>query len=818
MVSATVLVLAAGARRTDSAHDRFLTSSRAYDLALVTYCSPVNPGLNPESLIGCQDEVARLPAVADASPISGIGAFVATRDGRSLQPDAADPCYGGPGSVDVGADLSGRFGTAINRSRIVAGRRADRSAANEVVISQETASRLGLGPGSELQIRLFAGHECFDDPKYWRRPVLVKVVGVQLSPGEVPPPSGDYLQTVEVTPAFVRAQAAVADRTDYVVVRLRAGATSEMLREQARRAGYTAEVVASRVDNAQAVDRAIRPTTVSLAVLAAMTALAGMIVVGQVLMRRASIESVDGSTLAALGMGRGRQFTLGMLRAGTVGIVAACVAVTIAIAASSFMPIGLARRVEPDRGFAFDPLVFGLGAALTVMFVAVASAVPVWRAATASPVRVGDRRARRATVANIVARAGFPPTAVSGTRLALERGAGRTAVPVVSSFVGLTIAVTAVVGALTFGAGLSHLQSSPRLFGWNWDLVLGYPSLPSADGPVVSLPEARARATGTLESHPGVTDYAMGTFWTPFPQGRPLRVGPHQTDVPGFVAFDGASRVGPSVIAGRKPAAANEILFGPETLRDLGLQIGDEVEVFGQDGTGDNPGKDTTARMRVVGTGVIPIGERFGRGAAMTLDGLARLTTETDEGVYFVRVAPGTDPKTVLAAFQHAFPEAPADSFDSFGLDTGAVDTTVDPALNLDQIDAVPGIFAVIMGLMAAAVLAHVLVTTTRARRRDLAVLRTLGFTRAQTMRTVAYEATIWALVAVLIGAPIGIALGRVAWRAYAAGLGVVPEATTPWIALALTITGTIAIALIIALQPAWTAAHRRAATTLRSE
>ena len=81
--------------------------------------------------------------------------------------------------------------------------------------------------------------------------------------------------------------------------------------------------------------------------------------------------------------------------------------------------------------------------------------------------------------------------------------------------------------------------------------------------------------------------------------------------------------------------------------------------------------------------------------------------------------------------------------------------------LNLEQIGSVPALFAVIMGLMAAAVLAHVLAVAARARRRDLAILRALGFSRGQTVRTIAWQSTIYAVGALVIGIPVGVVLGR---------------------------------------------------------
>jgi hypothetical protein len=195
--------------------------------------------------------------------------------------------------------------------------------------------------------------------------------------------------------------------------------------------------------------------------------------------------------------------------------------------------------------------------------------------------------------------------------------------------------------------------------GWNWDLVLLYPE---ATGPSEEAEStARGRAEAAIRGHRGVEDYALGTFFPTFPQGRPLEVGPDRVAVPGLVAFDGAARVGPSIITGRKPAAPDEILFGPETLDELRLHIGDRVDVIGQAGTWEEPGEETTATVRVVGVGVVPMSERVGRGAAMTLDGLARLSPGVRAQAVYVRLTSGADPEGVIDAFRTAFPRATRD-------------------------------------------------------------------------------------------------------------------------------------------------------------
>jgi putative ABC transport system permease protein len=279
------------------------------------------------------------------------------------------------------------------------------------------------------------------------------------------------------------------------------------------------------------------------------------------------------------------------------------------------------------------------------------------------------------------------------------------------------------------------------------------------------------------------------------------------------MSFDGSARFGPSVIRGRKPSAPDEILFGPRTLSALRLHIGDRVEVYGQAGTWEAPGEETSTRMTVVGTGLTPMTEAIGRGAVVTIEGLRRLSPGATEQAWFVRLDRPSDRDGVVDAFRAAFPAAMRAAVAPFEYETVA-----SPSLNLDQIGSVPMLFAAIMGVMAAAVLTHVLVVAGRARRRDLAILRALGFSRGQTLRTVMCESMVYAVGALAVGLPTGVVSGRLAWRVYAANLGAVPEPVTPWIACAAVAATTLVLAGALAIVPGVRARRARPGDVLRTE
>jgi predicted lysophospholipase L1 biosynthesis ABC-type transport system permease subunit len=65
-----------------------------------------------------------------------------------------------------------------------------------------------------------------------------------------------------------------------------------------------------------------------------------------------------------------------------------------------------------------------------------------------------------------------------------------------------------------------------------------------------------------------------------------------------------------------------------------------------------------------------------------------------------------------------------------------------------------------------------------RTNRRDLAVLRALGSTRGQLDAVTAWQAAPFLLATLIVGLPIGVALGRWAFTLFARSLAVVDDAT----------------------------------------
>jgi hypothetical protein len=229
-------------------------------------------------------------------------------------------------------------------------------------------------------------------------------------------------------------------------------------------------------------------------------------------------------------------------------------------------------------------------------------------------------------------------------------------------------------------------------------------------------------------------------------------------------------------------------------------------------------GSPKPVRMRIVWTVIVPpnpfAATRLGDGAAVTVRGLLRIDPSAAEQAgslpFLVRFAPGVDRDAGLAAVAKDLKGIP-DPF-IFAAERPASITS------LAGIADVPVLLSGLLALLAVGTLAHTLVSATRRRRRDLAILKTLGFVRPQIRGTLAWQATTLATVALLIGLPTGIAAGRWGWRIFAGQLSVLPDPVVPLVAIFVAVPSALILANLIAALPGRAAARTQPAIILRSE
>ncbi len=95
-----------------------------------------------------------------------------------------------------------------------------------------------------------------------------------------------------------------------------------------------------------------------------------------------------------------------------------------------------------------------------------------------------------------------------------------------------------------------------------------------------------------------------------------------------------------------------------------------------------------------------------------------------------------------------------------------------------------------------------------RRRRRDLALLKTLGFTRRQLGRVVAWESSVAVTIGTIVGIPLGIVLGRWLWDLFAHELDVISQPTIAAGTIVLVAVGALLLANLVAAIPARPAAR----------
>jgi ABC-type antimicrobial peptide transport system permease subunit len=136
----------------------------------------------------------------------------------------------------------------------------------------------------------------------------------------------------------------------------------------------------------------------------------------------------------------------------------------------------------------------------------------------------------------------------------------------------------------------------------------------------------------------------------------------------------------------------------------------------------------------------------------------------------------------------------------------------------LSDISGLPALLGGVLAVLAAATLAHTLLSSVRRRRRDLAMLRTMGFVRRQVWLSVFWQTATLVSIALLIGIPLGALLGRFAWNVFAEDLGAIAEPQVAWGVFVVIVPAAFVLAGLVATVPAWLAGRARPCVALRTE
>ncbi len=467
------------------------------------------------------------------------------------------------------AQIDRRFGTEVDRPRIIDGRAARLDVVDELTISESLASLLHVGVGDRLSFASFSPADITqsDDAIHSHGPrVTFRVVGIVRRPLDLGG-RGATGGVIVPTPAFLERYRDEIGSFSGAVLRVRTehgSADVERITRAARRIFSSSPSfgVTSLNIEGQGAQNAIDVTTVGLGVAAAIAALTAVVGIAIALSREIALGDDNQLNLSALGLGPRRRALAASAIGIPIALIGGILAVVGGVLASPIFPIGVAAKAEPDPGFRLD------AGAITVGFVAIVGTVLVVAAIaglrTARATRSRAEIARPSVSARVTAEWGAPPPMAVGVRFALDRGRQRHALPVRSSLLGAGFGVLVVTAVLVFTSSLHHLVTTPAQFGWTWDLV-GYdvganPPTGRDCGPI----ETRLTADRRFAAVAAVCTAGVDV------DGRSVTAW-------GFRQLRGS--VQPEIVHGRAPRGLHEVALGADTLAALGRDVGDSVRI-----------------------------------------------------------------------------------------------------------------------------------------------------------------------------------------------------------------------------------------------
>jgi hypothetical protein len=456
----------------------------------------------------------------------------------------------------------------------------------------------------------------------------------------------------------------------------------------------------------------------------------------------------------------------------------------VALAASDRFPVGLGRQLDPSVGYHIDWLVVAPGIAATVGAVVAAAMVIGRRAAVQNQ---STRVIRPSTLLGAVRRRA-PLSVGLGATLAFSSGSGRRRVPVTPALLAAVVAITGVVATFDINRGITNALDHPELAGVTWDVgVTPDPSAQTGRNVTAALARRVEQGTG-----PGaaavVVDRAVinvGGVGAPTFSIRPMS---GSTSSP--IMF--------TLTSGRAPTSG-EAAIGPATAHDLHIGVGDTLRV-GNGGT----------RVRIVGEALFPddVHAEFDEGLWLTpsdfdhvVPPLSADGTGLDSRLIAVRFSPGTNVQR---------------AGETLAAHLGPLAQDVSPPhqpeelSNLRNIRLLPDVLAAFLGLVAAAALNFVLLSSARRRGRDFAILRAMGMRRRHTRLVVTTQGIAICLFGLALGIPLGLAVGRNGWRVITERVPLSDVTPTALLAILLMIPATIIVTRLLALWPGWMVSRAR--------
>lgn len=661
---------------------------------------------------------------------------------------------------------------------ITRGRAPDPADPSHLVVPEWFANMTGIGPGTTFELDLLSPVQYgeFPQPRPPDGPrVEFEVVGVgRLAglPEALPPLHG--------TPALAKTHAEwqvsdvlSIDLLDPAASGDFAAAVADLDRRSARIEGreeFTAVNATLVAQQRASVGSSSRLLTGGLVAFVVVVALAGTVALGQSLARLFGLDAADQRTEGALGLRPGSRLAARLLTVAVPAVMGASGTLVGGVLGGRIEPLGSVRGLEPDPGRAVNVAIMGLVLAGVVLVVMAAGALAVVRSGRVASV---GPLSRPSTVVRRLAMTGTGPVGITGIRFALEPGRGSRSVPTRTAIAGVVGGVVGLIVLLVTVSSADRVVDEPERWGAGYDLR-------------IETDRADAEGVAALD---GVGAVSLD-------RAAPVLIDGELTTSSAMVHVEGA--VTWTLFDGRHPERSGEVVLGTRIAGRVGAGVGDTVEVTDRAGA--------IHRMAVVGVGVGPQNgsDQLGSWVELWPADQEEIALADAFGLMLIGVADGADVDAIAAELRQ---------------DYELSERMAPPEVtDLAELDPVPVLLAAILAALAALALANALLVAVRRRRGDVGILRTLGFVPRQAGGTLLVMAGATALGGVVLGLPLGLALGATLWRDLAQRIGVQGDPSMPWPALAVLMLAVPLVALAVSVAPAWRASRLRPADVLRTE
>ncbi|HXH21203.1 MAG TPA: FtsX-like permease family protein [Dehalococcoidia bacterium] len=640
---------------------------------------------------------------------------------------------------------------------------------DEIVIDRGAARRLGLRAGQRIDLLTPAGPQPFT------------IAGFAAPTGRAPAPINDpaFAFVLPETLRRLEPEAVFGSSPDHVLrygVRLQdPGAYIAFFEAAGRRVGpFNGRTWADVREN---IGEANDFDVVFLNVFSVFALLSAGLIIANAVGGQVLSQTRDIGILKAIGFTPGQVTMTLLIQNLALSLAGGVIGVAAGLMVAPFFLERTADVLGVPASAAFDPVVLAVTLAAVCLIVTLFTLLPAWRAGRVSAIAAltggnDAREARPSRLARAAARLGLPRVAVAGVKDLSRRPlravmmAGAIALAVVTTTFSLGIEAT-------FDATMSDLT-----------VIGGPPADVAADRDTFNDAEARR----ILSSHPDVQSYLVAYNYG----GVAANDG---FDLRGYEGDLNNPRW--AIREGRMPAAAGEAAASTRLADRYRLKVGDQFEFHAA--TAQGPVRTT---VRIVGTLV------FAEGASLfvTRETLPPQFEPTD---YLIRTKPGTDD----ARFAR-------DLIDASGgyLDPEVLDETLADIRNQFR-SVLIGLNGVLFGIAGLNLLSSMLLGI-RERRRDFAILKTIGFTPGQVAASVLCGSVALACAALVVGLPLGLLATSVIFDllSSAAGIGASVGRMPGALWLAPLVPGAIILAGLGTAIPARQAAGVQVAETLRYE